>query len=316
MEKLEVLVINDGSTDNSSAIAHEYQDKYPDTFRVIDKENGNYGSCVNRGLKEAKGKYIKILDADDSFHTKNFISYLKEICQLDVDLIITNFSYVFANKKAPNFETTYNFPNEIIMSLSKISKGKDFTNIEMHAVTYRTDALRSIGYQQTEGLPYTDQEWMFWPMTTVKKVYYLPLNLYQYLVGREGQTVYDEFNLDKFKKNIDVQKGILDIWKKNSNYGEAKIYLKNRIIYRMHYYYQPNILFRHQPAADVLRELDSYLESNFTDLYNLIGNTFILHKKFPYRYVKAWRKKKKFGRFNFYKNAHYLIEFFKKGIKK
>ena len=55
MKQLEVLVINDGSKDNSSAIAHEYQDKYHDTFRVIDKGNGNYGSCVNRGLQEAKG---------------------------------------------------------------------------------------------------------------------------------------------------------------------------------------------------------------------------------------------------------------------
>lgn len=59
MKQLEVLVINDGSKDSSSQIAHEYQDKYPDTYRVIDKENGNYGSCINIGLKEAKGKYVK-----------------------------------------------------------------------------------------------------------------------------------------------------------------------------------------------------------------------------------------------------------------
>ena len=66
MEQLEVLVVNDGSKDSSSAIAHEYEAKFPCTFRVIDKENGNYGSCVNRGLAEAQGKYIKVLDADYS----------------------------------------------------------------------------------------------------------------------------------------------------------------------------------------------------------------------------------------------------------
>ena len=77
MQLLEVLVINDGSKDNSSAIAHEYEAKYPNTFRVIDKENGNYGSCVNRGLKEASGKYIKVLDADDWFDTTEFEKYLK-----------------------------------------------------------------------------------------------------------------------------------------------------------------------------------------------------------------------------------------------
>lgn len=67
MDKVEVLMINDGSKDSSSAIGHEYQNRYPKTFRVIDKENGNYGSCINRGLKEATGKYVKVLDADDSF---------------------------------------------------------------------------------------------------------------------------------------------------------------------------------------------------------------------------------------------------------
>lgn len=65
MKQLEVLVINDGSKDSSSQIAHEYQNKYPDTYRVIDKENGNYGSCVNKGIVKATGKYFKILDADD-----------------------------------------------------------------------------------------------------------------------------------------------------------------------------------------------------------------------------------------------------------
>ena len=65
MTQLEVLVVIDGAKDRSSEIAHTYQDKYPDTYVVIDKENGNYGSCINRGLKEASGKYVKVLDADD-----------------------------------------------------------------------------------------------------------------------------------------------------------------------------------------------------------------------------------------------------------
>ena len=71
-EDVEVLVVNDGSADRTSAIAHGYEERYPEVFRVIDKENGNYGSCVNRGLKEATGKYVKILDADDSFEDGAF----------------------------------------------------------------------------------------------------------------------------------------------------------------------------------------------------------------------------------------------------
>ena len=97
MNKLEVLVINDGSKDNSSAIAHEYQDKYPDTFRVIDKGNGNYGSCINRGLKEATGKYIKVLDADDHFENKSLEEVLNMMLRIDVDLFLTDFCIISAN---------------------------------------------------------------------------------------------------------------------------------------------------------------------------------------------------------------------------
>src|SRR5574344_1213565 len=85
MKQLEVLVINDGSKDSSSQIAHEYQDKYPDMFRVIDKENGGHGSCCNVGLREAKGKYIRFLDSDDWFDQKNFPKFIELLQALDVD---------------------------------------------------------------------------------------------------------------------------------------------------------------------------------------------------------------------------------------
>ena len=61
MQHLEVLVINDGSKDRTSEIAHTYEDRFPGTIRVVDKENGHYGSCVNRGLEEARGTFIKVL---------------------------------------------------------------------------------------------------------------------------------------------------------------------------------------------------------------------------------------------------------------
>lgn len=91
MKQLEVLVINDGSKDSSSQIAHEYQDKYPDTYRVIDKENGNYGSCINRGLKEATGKYVKVLDADDWYNTKGLAKHILKLTSLsdDIDAIFS-----------------------------------------------------------------------------------------------------------------------------------------------------------------------------------------------------------------------------------
>ena len=201
MKQLEVLVINDGSKDSSSQIAHEYQDKYPDTFHVIDKENGNYGSCINRGLKEATGKYVKVLDADDSFDNKGFKSYLKLLHDLDVDLIVSD--YVIVDEKGSvKSRSDRKLASNCIMNITDAIDEFLHPQIQMHAVAYKVQNLRDIDYYQTEGIFYTDQEWMFMPMTTVDTLYYFPVVIYRYLVGRAGQTVEMEAHIRNISHHI------------------------------------------------------------------------------------------------------------------
>lgn len=191
MAQLEVLVVNDGSKDSSSAIAHEYAAKYPQTFRVIDKENGNYGSCVNRGLKEANGKYVKILDADDYFDNYSFCLFLQNLSTIDVDLILTDFKTV--DITGGIIEISNYKKLDIIayrtLDIQWLIHDCDVFFGQMHAFTYRLKILRNMKYCQTEGCSYTDQEWVFMPITRVSNFYYQPIVLYQYLLGREGQTM-------------------------------------------------------------------------------------------------------------------------------
>ena len=71
LDDIEILLINDGSTDNTSEVLHEYKKRYPSVVRVIDKANGGWGTVINLGIREAKGKYIKEVDADDWVRTEN-----------------------------------------------------------------------------------------------------------------------------------------------------------------------------------------------------------------------------------------------------
>lgn len=189
MKLLEVLVVNDGSRDNSSAIAHEYQDKYPNTFRVIDKENGNYGSCVNRGLQESSGKYFRILDADDWFDSS---SLAKVICALDkynVDVIYTPYNsvYIKDNKIAHVIvKKQLKFPLGTLVDLTKSVLDEPF--FHMHSLTYNTKLLKQIGFKQEEGICYTDTEYVFYPLSCAKSMLCLDTVLYQYFVGRVGQS--------------------------------------------------------------------------------------------------------------------------------
>ena len=100
-EHLEVLVVNDGSTDKTSEVAHSFERKYPGTFRVIDKPNGHYGSCVNCGLAESKGEFVKLLDADDTYDKAEFERLLKFLVEGsangaldDIDLVLTDYRIV------------------------------------------------------------------------------------------------------------------------------------------------------------------------------------------------------------------------------
>ena len=90
LDKLDILVVNDGSKDKSSQIAHDYEHKYPGVITVIDKENGNYGSCINAVLPLAQGKYVKVLDADDKFNTINLDLFLNLLGDIESDLVLTD----------------------------------------------------------------------------------------------------------------------------------------------------------------------------------------------------------------------------------
>ena len=92
VEALDVIIVNDGSKDQSLEIANSYAEKFPNVFCVIDKKNGNYGSCINAALPTIRGKYVKILDADDSYEKNNLCDFLALLNILDVDLVLTDYA--------------------------------------------------------------------------------------------------------------------------------------------------------------------------------------------------------------------------------
>ena len=94
-DKLEVLVVSDGSKDNAINIAKEYSKRLPDTFKIIEKENGGHGSTINKGLELATGKYFRVLDSDDWVDNVNFVEFVKRLEDQDADLVVTDYSKEF-----------------------------------------------------------------------------------------------------------------------------------------------------------------------------------------------------------------------------
>lgn len=288
MNTYEVLIINDGSKDDSLKIAYEYQDRYPATFRVIDKENGNYGSCVNRGLSEAKGKYIKVLDADDWFDKTQFASYLEFLIKLgyEVDMILTPYTKRYANNSLPEIVEPNNIQYNNVYSFSKFDFDKNECSkmIVMHSITYRTALLKNNGYVQDTGISFTDMEYDMIPMLYINSFIFANFKLYQYFLGREGQAV----SLDVSSKSIEAYLKIYDtlnrVYLGIKNTNEAVRYSNARIVFYnlLSSLYFVALCFSHKTHElnCKLHEIRSFVKTNDDLLYKKLRRLHV-YRIFP-----------------------------------
>lgn len=189
MEELEVLVINDATPDGSRALAAEYEEKYPDTFRIIDKENGGHGSTINRGIEEARGKYFKVVDGDDWVDHDGLIHLMEHLRNTDSDMVLSNYHWVdhSTGKKSveiericPLMEDDREYP---------MAQVADQIFMKMHAVTYKTEILRNQPERLDEHCFYVDAEYMLFPLPYIKTVSQIPDFVYQYRIGLPGQSM-------------------------------------------------------------------------------------------------------------------------------
>ena len=293
MEHLEVLVVNDGSTDRTSEIGHSFERRYPGTFRVIDKENGHYGSCVNRGLAEAKGEFVKLLDADDTFDNKVFADYLRFLVGgvddrslAEVDLVLTDYSDVDC-KGTVTGHTVFKGKANVLLG------PKDFVETKMELFpsmsTFRTQMLRDIGYRQTEGALYTDLEWGTYPMRGIRKIWYRPGAMYRYLHGREGQSI----SAAVVGRNlVSMEKVLARMVAELSNFeGDASVaeFFQRKLRSVAETLYYSYFIFAPIGAVnDGFARTEEIVKVNII-LYDVAGG-FVFSRRFRYPYVSRWRK--------------------------
>ena len=291
MEKLDVMVVNDGSKDSSLSIAREFETKYPDTFRAIDKPNGNYGSCINRGLKEARGKYIKVLDADDSYDTEALKELIDALSDIDVDLFITDYCIVDEDGRQTGKHTRHGLPTDVIIDGDSLFPFCRKDILEMHEATYRTENLRKIGYTQTEGIAYTDQEWIFLPMTTVKTAYYLQRCVYRYLVGRQGQST-DTERAARLQAQGDATLAVqMDSFRKCRGLSAPlREYLIAHLSQNIKFTYRTYLITAYKALQeDALRETDKRIRECSEELYEKSASVTV-HPRIPLHFIRDWRK--------------------------
>ena len=208
---VEIIIVNDGSKDNTLEIALDYKKKYPDIIKVIDKENGGHGSGVNAGLEIAKGKYFKVVDSDDWVDEKSLKQVIKTLKKIDVDLLIVN--YVYEKEDIPKvMDYVGVLPENKLFTWDDVGKFKVSEYLLMHSVIYKTSILKEIGLKLPEHTFYVDNIFVYFPLPHIQTMYYLNVPFYRYFIGRSDQSVNERVMISRVEQQVFVTKTMIDLF--------------------------------------------------------------------------------------------------------
>lgn len=209
---VEIIIVDDGSTDETADKADEWERRYPDVVRAIHQPNGGHGSAVNTGLAHATGFYYKVVDSDDwldEHAMQPIMAYLRSQLEAEspTDMVVANYVY---EKVYEDKSTTMRYRNVFPVGERFTWEDSHTFNawryILMHSVIYRTQLLRDIDLRLPEHCFYVDNIFVYVPLPAVKSIYYLDVDMYRYFIGREGQSVNEEVMMARIDQQIRITK--------------------------------------------------------------------------------------------------------------
>ena len=217
-EDVEIIIVDDGSSDRTAEIADAYAEKYPTIIKAVHQENGGHGCAVNTGLANATGLYFKVVDSDDWVDQEAYqrvMETLKGFVAEDtlVDVLLTNYVYEkidgdYHHQRRMMY--TLLFEQERIMGWEDMKHNIKGFSILMHSVTYRTQLLRDCHLELPKHTFYVDNLFVYEPLPSVKTLYYLNVDFYRYYIGRDGQSVNEKNMIKRIDQQLYVNRRMVD----------------------------------------------------------------------------------------------------------
>ena len=209
-DEVEILIVDDGSKDDTGRIADEYERRYPGIVRAIHQENGGHGDAVMTGLKNASGLYFKVVDSDDWADAEAYprvLAVLRSFRERPLDMLVSNYIYDkvgVAHKHVMRYR--HALPQHRVFGWEETRRFRKGQYMLMHSVIYRTQLLRDCGLTLPKHTFYVDELYVYIPLKDVQRMYYLDADFYHYYIGREGQSVQEEVMIRRIDQALLVNR--------------------------------------------------------------------------------------------------------------
>ena len=211
-DEVEILIVNDGSKDDTAKIADAYERKYPGIVRAVHKENGGHGDAVMTGLDNATGLYFMVVDSDDWVDAEAYPKVLECLRgfaepEKQIDLLVSNYIY---DKVGALHKHTMSYhhalPQHRVFGWEETKHFRKGQYMLMHSVIYRTQLLRDCGMTLPKHTFYVDELYVYIPLKNVEKMYYLDVDFYHYFIGRDDQSVQEQVMIRRIDQALLVNR--------------------------------------------------------------------------------------------------------------
>lgn len=218
LKQIEVIVVDDGSKDNTADIVRTYVEKYPESIRLITKENGGHGSTINAALAVASGRYFKIVDGDDWVDPEGLDSLVAFLQETDVDLLFNNYNEVYPDHTVLK-DVRHDYELNRVYSFEDMDPNQ---YIQMHASTVKLSAYRSVAEPISEHCFYVDTEFVYFIAMATETIVFHDACVYQYRLGQEGQSVSPQGKYNHIEDLMHISERMASIYTTHPVEGRVK----------------------------------------------------------------------------------------------
>lgn len=275
LQLLDIVVINDGTPDNSAVLARKWEDKYPDTIRVIDQENRGHGGAWNHGTELAVGKYLFYLDSDDWFDTEQLSQLIEFLKSCDTDMVMLD-SQTYHVVENEYFQTNRHVeltPGLIYDAdqFDWLATGHGYNMTYAHDTVYRTAMMQRYLPLFCEHVMYDDVSLQAIPIAIAKNFVYIKLNIYRYYVGRPGQSFDPKVRAVRAADDVTkVLTFVLDWIRRNRDVvpkgGKREAYVEDTFQSLATWHYRELVAFPYSIAKPRLIAWDDFIRTHYPEI--------------------------------------------------
>lgn len=306
LQLLDVLIINDGTPDNSAVMAKEYEKKYPGVFRVIDQENRGHGGAWNHGTELAVGKYLFYLDSDDWFDTEQFCKLIDYLGCCDADMVLLDRKKYYAQEDCYEDIVLINMKPDHVYDANMydwLGSGNGSNITYAHNTVYRTSMMQKYLPLFCEHVMYDDVSLQVIPIAIAESFVYTKLNVYRYYIGRAGQSFDPKVRVKHGDHVTTVLKFVLAWMKKHCNevpQGTTRRDWFDDLWWAFgSCHYEELSILPYEMAKSRLKEWDEYMLVEFPEVK--VSDSVKDYRRLPFpvyilkfRTVRQWNRVKKY----------------------